>query len=88
MTKREVIRAVLGGGSPPYVPWSFSFTMEAGAKLQDHYSTTDLDRVLHNHLVDLGDPVGFLKDVGEGDVSLESMLAFIEVAHGQEGFVP
>ena len=28
MIKREVIKGVLGGEKPPYVPWSFKFTMD------------------------------------------------------------
>ena len=68
MTKREVVQAVLSGERPPYVPWSFSFTREAEARLLEHYGTTDLHRVLHNHLLDLGDPVGFFEDIGGGRV--------------------
>ena len=54
MTKRELIRSVLNGEEPPYVPWSFAFTEEAGAKLVEHYGTEDLDTVLQNHIVGLG----------------------------------
>ena len=43
MTKREVVRIAVQGGRPPYVPWSFGFTVEAAAKLQRHLGTTDLD---------------------------------------------
>ena len=68
MTKRQVIKAVLDRERPPYVPWSFSFTVEAGDKLKWHYRTDDLDLVLHNHLVALGDPVGFFADAGNGCV--------------------
>ena len=32
-TKREVVRRVLEGRKPPYVPWSFGFTLEARQKL-------------------------------------------------------
>ncbi len=35
MTKREVVRNVLEGKKPPYVPWSFSFTIEARDKIAE-----------------------------------------------------
>lgn len=65
MTKREVIKDVLDGKKPPYVPWSFSFTIEAEEKLVQHYNTEDLEPILHNHLLALGDAVGFFEDVGD-----------------------
>jgi uroporphyrinogen decarboxylase len=37
MTKREVVRAALTQGRPPYVPWSFGFTKEARERLEAHY---------------------------------------------------
>jgi len=64
MTKREVIRAVFDGQAPPYVPWSFSFTQEARAKLVDHYGREDLDVVLGNHFLGLGNDIGFFEDMG------------------------
>ena len=59
MTKREVVRTVLEGGKPPYVPWSFGFTFEAGQKLVEHYGTRDLGPNMRNHLLGLGSGVGF-----------------------------
>jgi uroporphyrinogen decarboxylase len=64
MTPRETVRSVLQGQRPPYVPWSFSFTREAEAKLAAHYGTHDLDRVLDNHVLGLGNAVGFFEDIG------------------------
>ncbi len=72
MTKREVVRMVLEGQRPPYVPWSFGFTVEAKAKLQQHYGAqsggakggVDLEEALGNHLVKLGSDIGFFKDLG------------------------
>ena len=64
MTKREVIRMVLEGEKPPYVPWSFSFTSEARDKLVEHFGTDDPERVLHNHLLGLGNAIGFFEDLG------------------------
>ncbi|NLL83067.1 MAG: uroporphyrinogen-III decarboxylase-like protein [Lentisphaerae bacterium] len=64
MEKREVIRMVLEGKRPPYVPWSFSFTHEAAAKLIAHYASEDLDTCVQNHLLCLGDSVGYFEDLG------------------------
>jgi uroporphyrinogen decarboxylase len=64
VTKRDVVRTVFDGGRPPYVPWSFSFTQEAAAKLAGHYGGTDLDTAVDNHLLCLGNAVGFFEDIG------------------------
>ena len=50
MTKRDVIRCVLDGEKPPYVPWSFKFTKEPREILQAHYGVEDLDPVLYRYL--------------------------------------
>ena len=39
MNKREVVKMVLDGKKPPYVPWSFGFTLEAYEKLQERTAT-------------------------------------------------
>ena len=36
-TKREVIKMVLDGQKPHYVPWSFKFTQEPKEQLQKYY---------------------------------------------------
>jgi uroporphyrinogen decarboxylase len=64
MTKREVIKSVLNGGRPPYVPWSCGFTKEAKSKLQEHYGQVDLEDALQNHLLKLGSDIGFFTDLG------------------------
>ena len=64
MNKREVIRLVLDGKKPPYVPWSFGFTFEAREKLRAHYRQQDLEPFLNNHIVNLGSDIGFFKDIG------------------------
>lgn len=68
MTKREIIQAVLDGKKPPYVPWSFSFTLEARERLVHHFGTDDLEPILHNHLLGLGNGVGFFEDLGNDRV--------------------
>jgi uroporphyrinogen decarboxylase len=64
MTKREIIKDVLDGRVPPYVPWSFRFTQEAREKLADHYGTTDLIGLLGDHILELGSDIGFFEDLG------------------------
>jgi uroporphyrinogen decarboxylase len=65
MTDREVVRLVLTGARPPYVPWSMGFTKEAKEKLQRHYGCDDIDVPLRNHLVLLGSNMGYSTDLGD-----------------------
>jgi uroporphyrinogen decarboxylase len=64
MTKREVMKQVLEGETPPYVPWSFRFTKEAKEKLHAHYGSDDLTRLLGDHILELGSDIGFFDDIG------------------------
>ena len=64
MTKREIIKTVLDGGKPPYVPWSFKFTEEPKKMLQAYYGVVDLDIPLNNHILGLGDDYGFFNHIG------------------------
>ena len=64
MTKREVIKLVLEGKKPPYVPWSFKFTQEPMEQLQKYYGTIDLDIPLGNHILNLGNDYGFFTGLG------------------------
>jgi len=64
MTKREVVKTVLRGEAPPYIPWNLGFTKEAAEKLVQHFGTNDLDAVLGNHFVSLGSGDGFFTDIG------------------------
>ena len=64
MTKREVIKTVLDGKKAPYVPWSFGFTLEARAKLAAHYGENRLEDELDNHLLALGNGIGFFDELG------------------------
>jgi uroporphyrinogen decarboxylase len=68
MTKRDVVRTCLEGKTPPYVPWHFGFTVEAQEKLQEYYRVSDLETLLHNHLLNLGNGIGFFTDLGHGHV--------------------
>jgi uroporphyrinogen decarboxylase len=64
VTKREIIRTVIDGKRPPYVPWSFSFTIEARERLTQHFGTDELESILHNHLLGFGNEIGFFEDLG------------------------
>lgn len=64
MTKREVVKCVLDGNTPPYVPWSFKFTKEPKEMLEAHYGVDDLDEVIGNHVLQLGSDIGFFDDLG------------------------
>ncbi len=64
MNKREVIHAVLEHRRPPYVPWSLGFTHEAAVKLRQYFGQDDLESCLHNHLLELGNAIGFFTDLG------------------------
>jgi uroporphyrinogen decarboxylase len=68
LSKREVVRLVLQGKRPPYVPWSMGFTKEAKEKLQRHYGCDDLEVPLQNHLLRLGSDIGFFTDLGDDRV--------------------
>jgi uroporphyrinogen decarboxylase len=65
MTKRDVVRTVLAGEAPPYVPWSMGFTVEAAEKLRAFYAPRELEDVLDNHLGGVGSGVGFFTDLGD-----------------------
>jgi uroporphyrinogen decarboxylase len=64
MTRREIIKTVLDGKKPPYTPWSFKFTVEAKKMLEEHYKTEDLDNRLYNHVLMLGNDIGFFDYLG------------------------
>jgi len=59
MTKREVVKLALEFKSPPYVPWSFRFTKEAREMLLNHYRTDNLEEIIQNHFIELGNDIGF-----------------------------
>ncbi len=65
MSKREVIRSVIEGKRPPYVPWNIGLTKEAREKLERHFGDSDMEMVLDNHFLRLGSDIGFFTDLGE-----------------------
>jgi uroporphyrinogen decarboxylase len=64
MNKREIIKLVLEGKQPSYVPWSFGFTKEAKEKLRAFFTPLELEDILGNHLLKLGSDIGFFTDLG------------------------
>ena len=68
MTKREIVSLALECKEIPYVPWSFSFTLEARDKLCKHYGTKELELILNNHILSVNDGVGSFKDIGNDRV--------------------
>lgn len=68
MNKRQVVKWVLDGKPPPYVPWNIGLTKEARERLRQHYGALDLEDALQNHLVRLGSDIGFFANVGENRV--------------------
>lgn len=65
MTKREIIHAVLDFQRPPYLPWSFRFTEEARDKLVEHFGSENLDALVQNHILGLGNDIGFFTEMGD-----------------------
>ncbi len=64
MSKKDVVKMVLDGKKPPYVPWSFRFTHEAIRKLETHWGR-DWEMKLDNHFTELGSDIGFFEDLGD-----------------------
>ena len=65
MRKRDVVRTVMEHGAGPYVPWHCTFTVEAAAKLREHFGADDLEAVVDNHFVKLGSDIGFFDELGD-----------------------
>jgi uroporphyrinogen decarboxylase len=59
MIKREVVRLVLDGKRPPYVPWNIGLTLEARQKLEGYFGRAGLEAGLQNHYLGLGNAIGF-----------------------------
>jgi len=65
MSKREVVRLVLDGKRPPYVPWNIGLTVEARQKLEQYFGRDDLEAGLQNHYLGLGNAIGFFEDLDD-----------------------
>ena len=57
MTKRDVVKCVVAGEAAPYVPWSIRLTQEARNMLREHVGGDDLQPLLQNHFIELGNDV-------------------------------
>ena len=63
MNKREIVRMVYEGKRPPYVPWHFTFTKEAWAKLSTHLGEENIEAILDNHVLKLGTDIGIYEEM-------------------------
>jgi len=63
MKRREVVRLVLDGKKPPYVPWSFGFTQEAWEKLNQH-GVEAYAPILQGHLVGYHGGIAPFEEIG------------------------
>ncbi|MBN1911562.1 MAG: hypothetical protein JW818_17605 [Pirellulales bacterium] len=73
MTHRDVIKAVLRGQRPPYVPWACAFTGGARRTLCGHSGNDDLHSIVDNHILYLNHvltsgAVDYFEDLGDGRV--------------------
>jgi uroporphyrinogen decarboxylase len=50
--------------TPPYIPWSCGFTVEARQRLVEHFGVEGLEEALQNHLLILGNEIGFFEVIG------------------------
>jgi uroporphyrinogen decarboxylase len=64
MEKREVVKRALQFQDLPYVPWHFKFTVEARDKLIKYLQGKDIEEYLQNHLLELGNDIGFFEYLG------------------------
>ncbi len=64
MNKRDVVKMVLDGKKPPYVPWHCGFTIESLTKLTARLGTDKWNGAIDNHFVKLGHSTGFVEPIG------------------------
>jgi uroporphyrinogen decarboxylase len=65
MEKREVVKRALAFKEIPYVPWHIKFTVEARDKLLNYLNGKDIEEYLQNHILELGNDVGFFEYFGD-----------------------
>ena len=65
VTKRDVVRMAIDHERPPYVPWSFGFTQEAGAALAEALGDTPVHEFCENHFIGLGNAIGRFEEIGD-----------------------
>lgn len=65
MEKREIVKRSLAFKEIPYVPWHFKFTVEAKDKLLDYLNGMDIEDYLQNHILELGNDIGFFEYLGD-----------------------
>jgi len=65
MEKREIVKRALHFRDIPYVPWHFKFTVEAQEKLLNYLDGRDIEDCLQNHLLEMGNDIGFFEYLGD-----------------------
>lgn len=65
MGKRKVIKEILEGKKPPYVPWHLNFTIEAEEKLKIYWDSKDIEDRFGNHFLELDNFDKNFKKIGE-----------------------
>jgi len=73
MEKREVVKRALNFRDIPYVPWHFKFTVEAKDKLKEYLDGRDMEEYLQNHLLELGNDIGFFEYMGITSIKMFSV---------------
>jgi len=63
MEKRKIIRQVIKGLRPTYVPWHCYFTLEAKEKLKNYWGAKDLEEEIQNHFLELTSREIYFKEV-------------------------
>lgn len=62
MSKRDVVRQVVSGKTPDYVPWHYQFTHEPWELLKAHFGGEDAaEAAIGNHILELGSAIGFFE---------------------------
>ncbi len=64
MSKRDAVRQALHFQRVSYVPWQINLTLEARRKLAEYTADGDVDALLDNHFLMLGDTYGYFEDIG------------------------
>jgi uroporphyrinogen decarboxylase len=64
MEKREIVKKALNFEEIPYTPWHFKFTKEATDKMLNFMQGSDLENFMQNHILELGDDIGFFDYLG------------------------
>jgi len=65
LEKRRIIKEILEGKKPPYIPWHLNFTSEALEKLKNYWGNEDIEDRLNNHFLQLENFEDYFKKIDE-----------------------